>query len=114
MQGVFVSEQEVNAVVDFIKKQAPPDYVDEIIDVAPIADDASSGDSGDHSDKDALFEEAKQMIRSTQYASTSYLQRKLRIGYNRAARLMDELEEAGVISAYDAEKKTRVVLSDVE
>ena len=50
------------------------------------------------------------MIQSTQYASTSYLQRKLRIGYNRAARLMDELEEAGVISAYDGESKARTVL----
>ena len=53
---------------------------------------------------------AKEMIQSTQYASTSYLQRKLRIGYNRAARLMDELEEHGVISAYDSESKTRTVL----
>ncbi len=50
------------------------------------------------------------MIQSTQYASTSYLQRKLRIGYNRAARLMDELEEAGVIGAYDEDNKTRTVL----
>ena len=57
-----------------------------------------------------LFDQAKEMIQSTQYASTSYLQRKLRIGYNRAARLMDELEEAGVISAYDGDSKTRSVL----
>ena len=54
-----------------------------------------------------LFEDAKQLIINTQYASTSYLQRKLRIGYNRAARIMDQLETAGVISEYVGEKKAR-------
>jgi S-DNA-T family DNA segregation ATPase FtsK/SpoIIIE len=109
VQGVFVSEKEVNGVVDFIKKQAPPDYDDEILDVEPITD-SKKEDTATDSDKDDLFDQAKEIIQSTQYASTSYLQRKLRIGYNRAARLMDELEEAGVISAYDSDKKTRTVL----
>ena len=109
VQGVFVSEAEVNAVVKFIKNQAQPDYVDEILDVEPIPEKGASETSSD-SDRDALFDQAKEMIQSTQYASTSYLQRKLRIGYNRAARLMDELEEAGVIGAYDEENKTRSVL----
>jgi len=109
VQGVFVSEAEVNAVVKFIKNQAPPEYIDEILDVEPIPEKGSSEASSD-TDRDALFDQAKEMIQSTQYASTSYLQRKLRIGYNRAARLMDELEEAGVIGAYDEDNKTRSVL----
>ena len=109
VQGVFVSEKEVNAVVGFIKRQGGPNYVNEIMDVEPETEDAAAGSSED-SDRDALFNQAKEMIQSTQYASTSYLQRKLRIGYNRAARLMDELEEAGVISAYDGESKARTVL----
>ena len=73
-------------------------------------EDVDEAEASGPSDKDALFEQAKEMIQSTQYASTSYLQRKLRIGYNRAARLMDELEEAGVISSYDGDSKTRTVL----
>ena len=111
VQGVFVSEAEVNAVVKFIKKQGRPDYVDEILDVEVEDTDVSEGsDAANDSAKDELFEQAKEMIQSTQYASTSYLQRKLRIGYNRAARLMDELEESGVISSYDEDTKRRTVL----
>ncbi|MEK9726979.1 MAG: DNA translocase FtsK [Candidatus Margulisiibacteriota bacterium] len=110
VQGVFVSEKEVNAVVKFIKDQGGPNYVDEIMDVEPINENDESSASED-SDRDVLFDQAKEMIQSTQYASTSYLQRKLRIGYNRAARLMDELEDAGVIGAYDGETKTRPVIN---
>jgi S-DNA-T family DNA segregation ATPase FtsK/SpoIIIE len=108
VQGVFVSEKEVNDVVNFIKNQAPPDYENDIMAVE--VDEPSDDNTEPASDKDELFEQAKAMIQSTQYASTSYLQRKLRIGYNRAARLMDELEEAGVISGYDGESKTRTIL----
>lgn len=110
VQGVFVSEEEVNAVVKFIKKQAAPNYLDEILEVEADEPSESNATEPEDSGKDALFNQAKEMIQSTQYASTSYLQRKLRIGYNRAARLMDELEEAGVISSYDGESKTRNVL----
>lgn len=110
VQGVFVSEEEVNAVVKFIKKQAAPNYLDEILEVKADELSESNATESEDSGKDALFNQAKEMIQSTQYASTSYLQRKLRIGYNRAARLMDELEEAGVISSYDGDSKTRNVL----
>ncbi|MGA0241606.1 MAG: DNA translocase FtsK [Candidatus Marinamargulisbacteria bacterium] len=109
VQGVFVSEDEVNAVVKFIKHQSTPDYVDEILSVEPLQD-TSASTSDEHTNQDALFNEAKEIIQSTQYASTSYLQRKLRIGYNRAARLMDELEAAGVISEYDSDSKKRNVM----
>ena len=57
-----------------------------------------------------LFDQAKTIVTSSKYASTSYLQRKLRIGYNRAARIMDELEQEGVISEYSGEKKSREVI----
>jgi len=107
VQGVFVSETEVHAVVSWLKKQAMPDYVDEILAVEPIH--ADSDNKNKTSDQDELFEEAKQLIMTTKYASTSYLQRKLRIGYNRAARIMDELEESGVIAEYIGDKKARQV-----
>jgi len=102
VQGVYVSEKEVKAVVQFLKAQGAPTYVDAIMDVEPLSGD-EGGDS--RSDRDELFDEAKQIIMSTQYASTSYLQRKLRIGYNRAARLMEELEQDSVVGAYIAERK---------
>ncbi|RAP33665.1 cell division protein FtsK [Candidatus Marinamargulisbacteria bacterium SCGC AG-439-L15] len=108
VQGVFVSEKEVKKVVGFVKKQGKPNYLNDILTVEPTAEQESSS-SGDP-DKDELYDKAKEMIQNTKYASTSYLQRKLRIGYNRAARLIDELEEGGVISAYDPDTKKRTVL----
>lgn len=108
VQGVYVSEKEVKTVVEFLKKQGTPQYLAEIMDVEPL-DSAGSVDSID-SQSDSLFEEAKQIVLSTQYASTSYLQRKLRIGYNRAARLMDELEEQGIISRPEGDRKARSII----
>ena len=108
IQGVYVSEQEVKDVVSFIKSQGTPDYEPEIIDIDPLVEPDTN--AGSKPDADALYEEAKTIVLNAQYASTSYLQRKLRVGYNRAARLMDELESNVIISAYDGEKKSRKVI----
>lgn len=97
IQGVYISEKEVKTVVDFLKKQGTPNYLKEIIDVEPL-DESGNQSKEDEYMQDDLFNQAKDLIQNTQYASTSYLQRKLRIGYNRAARLMDELEEKGVVT----------------
>ncbi len=93
VQGVYVSEQEVKKVVAFLKAQSAPEYLSEVMDVEPLA----TSESGSDDSEDPLFEEAKQMIMNTNQPSTSYLQRKLRIGYNRASRLMDELESQGLV-----------------
>jgi len=79
--------------VAFLKAQSAPEYLSEVMDVEPLA----SSESGSDDSEDPLFEEAKQMIMNTNQPSTSYLQRKLRIGYNRASRLMDELESQGLV-----------------
>ncbi len=107
VQGIFVSEKEVKSIVTFLKAQGSPNYLNEILDVKPLPEEASksAADAG----KDELYEEAKSIVVNTRYASTSYLQRKLRIGYNRAARLMEELETEGIISQYVGEKKPRNV-----
>ena len=107
-QGVFVSEAEVKRVVTWLKGQGKPDYLNEIINVEPL-ENAQETSKKNTTNQDELYENAKQLVMSTKYASTSYLQRKLRIGYNRAARIMDELEEEGVISEYVGEKKSRSV-----
>ena len=110
LQGVFMSEKEVSNVVDFLKRRAKPKYVEEIIQMEPIKGDEVGSSSSNKQSDDDLFEEAKNIVMNTRYASTSYLQRKLRIGYNRAARIMDELEEKGIISQYAGEKRPREVL----
>ncbi|MEK9657951.1 MAG: DNA translocase FtsK [bacterium] len=104
-QGVFVSEDEVKGIVSWLKRQGSPDYVNEILSIDVKEVDESK--KADDEDVDVLYEDAKQLIISTRYASTSYLQRKLRIGYNRAARIMDQLEEKGVIAEYVGERKSR-------
>ena len=101
VQGVYVSEKEVKSIVHFLKAQGAPTYVEAILDVEPLATKDEESNPG----QDELYDEAKQIIMSTQYASTSYLQRKLRIGYNRAARLMEELEQDSVVGSYIAERR---------
>jgi S-DNA-T family DNA segregation ATPase FtsK/SpoIIIE len=108
VQGVFISESEVKNVVNWLKSQASPNYLSDIIDVEPINETPDDSDTAANT-KDELYEEAKSLIMSTKYASTSYLQRKLRIGYNRAARIMDELTNDGVIAEYAGEKRPRQV-----
>jgi S-DNA-T family DNA segregation ATPase FtsK/SpoIIIE len=108
VQGVFISEHEVKSVVKWLKSQGSPEYDDEILDVTPLNETTGKAQSS-ADDKDTLYEDAKSLVMSTQYASTSYLQRKLRIGYNRAARIMDQLTENGIIAEYAGEKKPRSI-----
>ena len=106
LQGVFIGEEDIKAVVDFVKMQATPEYNEELLSVE--LEEKQEAEIPD--DVDVLFNEAKDLVQNTKRASTSYLQRKLKIGYNRAARLMDQLEEHQVIGVYDEESKVRPVL----
>ncbi len=91
----FVSDNEIEKINNFLRSQAEPDYVDEILN---FADEKEIGDSGNQSDKDELYQQALEIIRSEGKASTSFLQRKLQIGYNRAARIIDMMEADGIVS----------------
>ncbi len=91
----FVSDNEIEKINNFLRSQAEPDYVDEILN---FADEKEIGDSPNQGDKDELFQQAVEIIRSEGKASTSFLQRKLQIGYNRAARIIDMMEADGIIS----------------
>ncbi|MBT5954254.1 DNA translocase FtsK [bacterium] len=106
VQGVYVSEKEVKSVVKFWKDQESPNYVKEILEVTPLTPDKKEKSPDD---KDEYYNDAKDIVINTKYASTSYLQRKLKIGYNRAARIMEELEADGIISEYAGEKKPRTL-----
>ena len=92
----FVSDNEIEKINSFLRSQAEPDYVDEILNFADEKE-ISEG-SKNQSDKDELYESAVDIIKSEGRASTSFLQRKLQIGYNRAARIIDMMEENGIVS----------------
>ena len=93
IHGPYVSEKEIEKITSLLRAQGEPDYIEEIT----FANEASF-DSLDAGDEDELFKKATEMIKSEGKASTSFLQRKLQIGYNRAARIIDMMEEKGIVS----------------
>ena len=95
IHGPYVSEKEIEKISSILRAQGQPDYVDDITAVPNNSEDESSISEGG---VDELYEEAKNIVKSEGKASTSFLQRKLQIGYNRAARIIDMMEEKGVVS----------------
>ena len=91
----FVSDNEIEKINNFLRSQAEPDYIDEILN---FADEKEIGENQNLEDKDELYQQAIEIIRSEGKASTSFLQRKLQIGYNRAARIIDMMEADGIVS----------------
>ena len=91
----FVSDNEIEKINNFLRSQAEPDYIDEILN---FADEKELGPNTDQGDKDELYQQAVEIIRTEGKASTSFLQRKLQIGYNRAARIIDMMEADGIVS----------------
>ena len=92
----FVSESEIEKVNNYLRSQAEPNYIDEILNF--VDEKELSGEASSSGDKDELYQAALDIIRSEGKASTSFLQRKLQIGYNRAARIIDMMEADGVVS----------------
>ena len=108
-QGAYISDEEINRVVQFICEQAPPNYLIESFDKMSFSE-GSSTEGGEDSPRDSLYEQALSIVVDTRTASTTYLQRKLKIGYARAASLMDELETKGVISSQEGSKPRRILV----
>jgi S-DNA-T family DNA segregation ATPase FtsK/SpoIIIE len=110
VQGAFAEENEVIKVVNYIKKQMEPDYSTEVMSGVDAAVSESLTD-----DDDEHFIDAVEMVAQTKQASVSMLQRRFRIGYNRAARLVDMMEERGIVAASDGTNKPRrLIMSEVQ
>jgi DNA segregation ATPase FtsK/SpoIIIE, S-DNA-T family len=110
IQGAFVSEDEITAVVEHLKSQAEPEYHEEILHVRIATNGGGIDDGGDD---DPLLWEAADIVVTSRMGSTSLLQRRLKVGYARAGRIMDMLEQKGIVGAPDG-SKPREVLADVE
>lgn len=106
-QCSFLSDEEIHRVVEFIAKQQRPEYDDSVTTKSAMGGGAGGGDS----ERDELYEEAVEVVMQTGQASVSILQRRLKIGYSRAGRLLDSLEESGIVGPH-AGSKARDILID--
>ena len=103
-QAPLITDEEINRIVAFTAQQGKPEYHSEI---QSALNSAAPGGAGE---RDEIFDEAKRIVLTTRQASTSYLQRRLRLGYSRAARVVDQLEAAGVIGPQDGAKPREILL----
>ena len=107
VHGAFVTESEINSVVEFWKSQARPDY-DQTFLLAPPSDEEEDGES-DMGPEDTMYEEAVRVVLEMGKASTSILQRRLRLGYGRAARILDMMQHEGIIGPPDGSRPRDVL-----
>lgn len=119
IQGCFVSDDEINEIVEFVKSQSEPDYHEEILSAVAPASMSMAGGGGivrtgvaEPQDDDPLIWEAAHIVVESQLGSTSGLQRRLKVGYARAGRIMDMLEEKGVVGPADGSKPREVLLDE--
>ena len=115
IQGCFVSEKEITSVVNFIKEQGEPEYNNEILSTNVMGiGDTNPSPSGAGADDDELLWDAAEIVISTGLGSTSNLQRRLKVGYSRAGRIMDQLEEKGIVGPANGSKPREVLVDALE
>ena len=105
IHGPYVAEEEIEKIASFLRSQGNPDYVDEITTIQ----DSNTTDDNPNEGKDELYDDALKIVQTEKKASTSFLQRKLQIGYNRAARIIDQMENNGVVSKANHTGKREVL-----
>jgi S-DNA-T family DNA segregation ATPase FtsK/SpoIIIE len=106
IHGAYISEEELSRIIEFLKAQMPPEY-DSLITEAITEDDTESADE-DHDDR---YDDAVALVTKTRQASISMVQRHLRIGYNRAARIIETMEKEGIIGPSDGVKAREVLVA---
>ena len=108
VHGPFVSDDEVEAVADYLRSQGLPQYNETVTEEK---DNETSGFGNDKEETDALYDRAVALVCQEQKASTSFIQRHLQIGYNRAARIMEQMEKQGVVSTANKVGKREILAS---
>jgi S-DNA-T family DNA segregation ATPase FtsK/SpoIIIE len=112
LQGAYVSEEEVALVVEHCRAQRPQELDESLLEVPEEPPEEMDEDGEFDPDEDPLLERAIEIVVQTQTASVSLLQRRLRVGYTRAGRLIDMLERRGIISGYEGSKPRRVIVGE--
>jgi S-DNA-T family DNA segregation ATPase FtsK/SpoIIIE len=110
VQCPFVSEEEVQKITDFLRTQGAPVYDDNIL---KPRDDEASEDADDEAEQDPLYDAAVRIVADTRRCSTSWLQRKLNLGYNRAARIVEFMEKRGLIGPANGAKEREVLIGSI-
>jgi S-DNA-T family DNA segregation ATPase FtsK/SpoIIIE len=114
VQGAYVSEEEIALVVEQCRSQRRQELDESLLETPEAARGADDGDEDFDPDEDPLLERAIEVVVQTQTASVSLIQRRLRVGYTRAGRLVDMLERRGIISGYEGSKPRRVLVGEGE
>ena len=110
IQGTYLDDNEVEKVVDYVKQYGEPDYIDDQIFVEDEEDEEGNVDLfGNNMDEDPLYDQALEIVVQSGKASASYIQRRLKIGYNRAARLVEEMEERGIVGPANGSKPREII-----
>jgi S-DNA-T family DNA segregation ATPase FtsK/SpoIIIE len=109
IHGAFVDDHEVHNVVDNLKKSGQPQYLEEVVNGPPESESGFSVEGGSDAEEDPLYDQAVQIVTETRRASISGVQRRLRIGYNRAARLVEAMEQAGVVGPLESNGNREVL-----
>jgi S-DNA-T family DNA segregation ATPase FtsK/SpoIIIE len=111
VHGAFVSDEEVHRVVTYLKSQGAPNYIEGILEGGTVdGEDGAMGDEGAGGEKDPLYDQAVEIVLKNRKASISLVQRHLKIGYNRAARLVEDMENAGLVSAMSTSGQREILV----
>ncbi|MBD8051583.1 DNA translocase FtsK [Limnohabitans radicicola] len=110
VHGAFVSDEEVHRVVEYLKSQGEPDYIEGVLEGGTTDDDGGMLGEGDSGEKDPMYDQAVEVVLKNRKASISLVQRHLKIGYNRAARLVEDMEKAGLVSAMSGSGQREILV----
>jgi S-DNA-T family DNA segregation ATPase FtsK/SpoIIIE len=114
IQGAYIDEAQIASLTEFWRRQGEPEFHDELLEEVASEDAGDAEESEFHPDEDPLLEEAIALVAQMGTASTSMLQRRLRLGYTRAGRLIDMLERRGIISGYEGSKPRQVLIAEAD
>jgi len=112
VHGAFVSDEEVHRVVNYLKTQGEPNYIEGLLEGGTVDGEANGPDlfGETASEKDPMYDQAVEVVLKNRKASISMVQRHLKIGYNRAARMVEDMEKAGMVSAMSSNGQREILV----